>query len=53
MRSPRPIAKELVLVGGGHSHVAVLKMFAMKPMAGVRITLIAPEARVEGAGCGW
>ncbi len=37
--NPRPVT-ELILVGGGHTHVQVLKSFAMQPPPGVRTTVV-------------
>src|SRR6188768_3654127 len=32
--------RDLVLVGGGHAHVQVLRRFAMEPPRGTRITVV-------------
>lgn len=47
---PRERRTELVLVGAGHAHVQVLRGLAMRPLAGVRTTLVVdrPQALYSG-----
>lgn len=40
----RPANRDLLLVGGGHSHALALRMLAMKPVPGLRLTLISPDS---------
>ncbi|XDZ66898.1 selenide, water dikinase SelD [Alphaproteobacteria bacterium LSUCC0684] len=53
MMTPSPITphlRHLVLVGGGHAQIAVLKKFAMAPMPGLRLTLISRDVMTPYSG---
>ena len=41
--TPIPQIKDLVLIGGGHAHALVMRMWAMDPLPGTRVTLITPD----------
>lgn len=45
-----PFTRDLVLVGGGHSHALVLRKWAMAPLAGARLTLINPGPTAPYSG---
>ena len=50
MQSTPKIYQELVLVGGGHAHALALRMLAMQPIEGLRITLISPASHTPYSG---
>ena len=50
MQTAYPQIKDLVLIGGGHSHALVLRMWAMDPLPGTRLTLINPDPAAPYTG---
>ena len=47
---PEIAVKELVLIGGGHTHVGILKMFAMNPLPGLRLTMLSSNIHTPYTG---
>lgn len=45
-----PVRHDVVLIGGGHSHVQVMTAFAMQPVAGVRLTLVTDRLTTPYSG---
>ena len=50
MQTSAPVFKQLVLVGGGHAHALVIRMWAMKPVPGVRLVLVSPNWQTPYSG---
>ena len=50
MQTSLPLTRDLVLIGGGHAHALVLLKWAMKPLAGARLTLIDPNLAAPYTG---
>lgn len=50
MQSPLPLTRDIVLIGGGHTHALVLRKWAMAPVVGARLTLINPGPTAPYSG---
>lgn len=50
MSRPIPITRDLVLLGGGHTHALVLRKWAMTPLPGVQVTLVNPDVKAPYTG---
>lgn len=51
MNAPEiPYGQDLVLVGGGHSHALALRMLGMRPIPGVRVTLVSDVSYAPYSG---
>ncbi|MEL6415044.1 MAG: bifunctional NADH dehydrogenase FAD-containing subunit/selenide, water dikinase SelD, partial [Pseudomonadota bacterium] len=47
---PLPITRDLVLLGGGHTHALVLRKWAMSPLPGAQVTLVNPQVKAPYTG---
>ncbi|SDI97227.1 selenide, water dikinase SelD [Lutimaribacter saemankumensis] len=50
MQMPIPLTRDIVLVGGGHTHALVLRKWGMNPLPGVRLTVINPGPTAPYSG---
>ena len=50
MQRPIPLTRDIVLIGGGHTHALVLRKWGMDPLPGVRLTVIDPNPTAPYSG---
>ena len=50
MKQQIPFTRDLVLIGGGHTHALVLRKWGMNPLPGVRLTVINPGPTAPYSG---
>ncbi|WP_296763088.1 selenide, water dikinase SelD [Sediminimonas sp.] len=50
MQPQTPLTRDLVLIGGGHTHALVLRRWGMAPLPGARLTLINPGPTAPYSG---
>ncbi len=50
MTPAEPVTTDIVLVGGGHAHVEVVRRFAMEPEPGARLTIVARDTFTPYSG---
>ena len=50
MKTDIPQTRDLLLIGGGHAHALVLRQWGMKPLPGVRLTLVNPDPTAPYSG---
>lgn len=51
MQTPAsPVLRDIVLIGGGHSHAVALRMWAMRPVPGARLSLICTDTETPYSG---
>ena len=48
--SEQPVLRDIVLVGGGHSHAVALRNFGLRTMPGTRLTLISTDVFTPYSG---
>ena len=47
---PLPLTRDLVLIGGGHTHALLLRKWGMTPLPGARVTIINPGPTAPYSG---
>jgi selenide,water dikinase len=50
MQEALPLTRDVVLIGGGHTHALVLRAWGMAPLPGARLTVVNPDPAAPYSG---